>query len=268
MNKIAINFENALTIAKEQNISLKETLLKLKGIGITSLDVKYERFENKEFFSDIKATGLEIGSVFAFCPLYMQNNVQKALEIVDYCASNKIKEIMLIADFLDGGYKEAELFNLKQNLRRIVKYASQYGVKVGIENVPNKNAPLATLEEVLLVLKAVKGLGLIYDGGNFVSAGDDALKAAKTLAPYVQRIHLKDRKLGLQDGYQPEITMNGEPTTVVPLGEGDSKIAESSAEILAVNSELTLVIEFPFSAINVLPAVEKSALFIHTEILS
>ena len=43
MRKLGINFENVLSVKEELNINLLQTLNKLKSVGITSLDVKYER---------------------------------------------------------------------------------------------------------------------------------------------------------------------------------------------------------------------------------
>ena len=43
MNKLGINFENVLSIKDELNITVLDALKKLKSMGISSLDVKFER---------------------------------------------------------------------------------------------------------------------------------------------------------------------------------------------------------------------------------
>ncbi len=256
MNKLGINFENVLAIKEELNLNVLQTLNKLKSIGISSLDVKYERLTGENsYMKDILMSGMTIGSVFSFCPLYEQNNLQKTLSMVDLCAEYKIKEIMIITDFVQGGYSVEQLFNLKQNLRRIVKYAEIYGVSIGIENVGNPDYPLKTAQETLDILKSVKGLHLVFDGGNYVMASQNALEASKLLAPYVQRYHLKDY-----------VNCNGE-FKAVPIGEGTSDCKDVFEVISEFYSKVPLVIEFPFKDKNIYDAVEKSSLYVLTEIL-
>ena len=256
MTKLGINFENVLAITKELDLNVLQTLNKLKSIGISSLDVKYERLTGeKSYLKDILISNMNIGSIFSFCPLHEQNNTQKALSMVDFCAEHNVKEIMIITDFVSGGYSSDQLFNLKQNLRRIVKYAEIYGVSIGIENVGNPDYPLKNALGSLDVLKSVKGLHLIFDGGNFIMASQNALEASKVLAPYVQRYHLKD------------YIFDGAEFKAVPIGEGLSDCKEAYDVISECYSKVPLVLEFPFKDENIYSAVEKSALYVLTEIL-
>ena len=169
MKKLGINFENALSVMEEFNISALDALRKLKNVGITSLDVKYERLIDKNLYlKDILISGLNIESIYSICPFHEFNNVQKALKMVDFACENKIKEIMFISEIKSNPYTEEEIDNLKSNLRRVVKYASAFGVSIGIENVGNKNYPCNGKENTLDILKSVKGLKLIFDGGNYM----------------------------------------------------------------------------------------------------
>ncbi len=256
MNKVGINFENVLTIKEELNLNLLQTLSKLKSLGITSLDVKYERLigENS-YLKEILISGFNVGSVFAFCPLYEQNNLQKALKIVDFCAEYKIKEIMLISDFLQNGYNKDEIFNLKQNLRRIVKYAQNFGVMVAVENVNQETYPIKTVENCIDFIKSVKGLQIVFDGGNFLTAKQDVLYASSVLAPFVQRLHLKNAKES--DG----------AFDFIALGEGGIDYIKVFNAIKNCYAHVPVVIEFPFEQKNIYKLVEKSALYLHTEMI-
>lgn len=266
MKKLGINFENVLAIKEELNINVLQTLYKLKSIGITSLDVKYERLigENS-YLKEILISGLSVDSIFAFCPLGEHNNYKKALEVVDFAVEYKVKQIMLLPDFIDGGYNEAKLFNLKQNLRRIVKYAEAFDVSIGIENVGSKNYPFSDESSTLDVLKSVKGLHLIFDGGNFLLCDVDPLLAVHSLAPYVQRYHLKDR--AIKDSFNDfiEPTTSGKNSCVLAVGEGDCNALKVYENIKEFFPAVPLVLEFPFAETNIFEKVEKSAMYVHTE---
>lgn len=266
MRKLGINFENALSVKEELNINLLQTLNKLKSVGITSLDVKYERLVGENsYLKEILISGFTIGSIFAFCPLYEQDNIQKAIEIVDFATEYKVKEIMLLPDFKKGGYSETDTFNLKQNLRRVVKYAEAFGVSIGIENVGNLDFPCNDLENTLDVLKSVKGLHLIFDGGNFTLNGVSPLKCVYDLAPFVQRYHLKDRALGETLSDFNELTTKGEPSYVAVVGEGGSDCLKVYETIKEFYPAVPLVLEFPFMEKNLFEKIEKSAMYVITE---
>ncbi|MBR6737816.1 MAG: sugar phosphate isomerase/epimerase [Clostridia bacterium] len=265
MNKIGINFENVLAIKKELKLTVPETLKRLKALGITSLDVNLDRLTLDSYYNDIVASGFEIGSLFCFFHLDIQNNVQKALSVIDFCASKKIKEIMVLCTFKSYSLSDVQI--LKQNLRRIVKYAENFGVKIAIENVGKQGYFASEIAPTLDVLKSVKGLGLVFDGGNFTLAGVNAKDAIIKLAPYVSRYHLKDRALRYEQGALLEKTFSGLDSSVVALGEGDSYIKECFLEIKPYYKGVPLVIEFPFTQENIFDAVQKSAIYIQTELL-
>lgn len=269
MKKLGINFENVLSVKDELNINLLQTLYKLKGVGISSLDVKYERLVGENsYLKEILISGLTIGSVFAFCPLYEQDNIQKAIEIVDFVTEYKIREIMFLPEFKAGGYNETDIVNLKQNLRRVVKYAEAFGVSVGIENVGSLDYPCNNLENTLDILKSVKGLHLIFDGGNFTLNDVDALKSVYDLAPFVQRYHLKDRVLGESLSDFNELTTKGEKSYVPVVGEGGSNCLKVYETLKEFFPSVPLVLEFPFAEKNLFEKIEKSAMYVITEMFS
>lgn len=265
MNKIAINFENVLAIKKELKLTVTETLAKLKALGITSLDVNYDRLTQENYYKDILVSGFEIGSLFYILHLDILNNVQTALSMVDYCFNHNIKEIMVLSTFKT--YSETDISNLKQNLRRVVKYAENFSVKIAIENVGKQGYFATEIKNTLDILKSVKGLGLVFDNGNFSLVDVNPLDAVKTLAPYVTRYHLKDRAFRLENGALLEKTLSGKDSSVVAVGEGDSYCLECFNEIKKFYPGVPLVIEFPFSQENIYDAVSKSAINIQTELL-
>ena len=268
MKKLGINFENVLSVKEELNINLLQTLYKLKTVGITSLDVKYERLigENS-YLKEILISGFNIGSLFAFCPFFEQDNIQKAIEIVDFAIEYKIKEIMFLPEFKKGGYTPEDIFIVKQNLKRVVKYAEAFEISIGIENVGSLDYPFYDEKTTLDVLKAVKGLHLIFDGGNFILSGEDPLKAVHSLAPYVQRYHLKDRKIGETLYDFNEVTTTGKPSYVPAVGEGDAECLKVYENIKQFFPAVPLVLEFPFGEKNLFEKIEKSATYVQMEMI-
>ena len=58
MKKLAINFENVLSVQSDLNKTLNETFKYMKNAGISALDVKYERFfDDPNLYSEILIAG-------------------------------------------------------------------------------------------------------------------------------------------------------------------------------------------------------------------
>ncbi len=249
MKKLGINYENVINISKECNLSIKETLKELKLQGYNTLDVLYNRFlEDKSLISTILVSGFEIASVFYVGNLKIANNYSTEIEIIDFCASNNVKDIMLLTKPLScDDDSEKCLFNVKQNLRRIVKYSNQYGVRISIENFGDAFSFYNSPKKVLDVLKSVKDLYLVFDGGNFYKSNEDVLEGINLLKPYVSRVHLKD------------YDQNFKPTAI---GYGNCFIDKT---IIEFNESVTsFTVEYPFDDLTVSEIVKNSALYFLT----
>lgn len=268
MKKLGINFENVLTIASEFNIDVLSALYKVKNLGITSLDVKYERLigENS-YYKEIISSGLNIESLWGFCPLNEKDNVQKALEMVDFAYGKNIKEIMFLPDFIKGGYTEEDLSNVKRNLRRVVKYANAFNVQINVENVGSLDYPFNDEKTTLDVLKSVKGLGLVFDGGNFLLNDVNPIDAIKTLAPYVSRYHLKDRTYGTSKDDFIETTTSGKESYVAVIGDGKCDCLAVLNAIKEYSSDIKVVIEFPVSETKLYDKLTNSTMYVLTEMM-
>ena len=264
MKKLAINFENVLSVKSDLNKTLNETFKFMKNAGISALDVRYERFfEDPNLYSEILIAGMTVSSVFYMGDLGLADNYTKELEIIDFCADHKIWDIMLLTKPVLSEKIDMEkyLFNLKQNLRRIVNYAKIYGVRIGIENFGKQDSVFSTVNYLSDILNSVKGLYLVYDSGNFFLAGENPYDAFTAFKSKISRVHLKDRGISKGDGKNEQQAVNGEITAVYPLGEGNSEIDKIIKEI----GEFDCCLEFDFVSNNLLEDIEKSAIYYLSE---
>jgi sugar phosphate isomerase/epimerase len=72
-------------------------------------------------------------------------------------------------------------------LRAAVERARSLGLELALENHGDLRAA-----EVLELVRRVEGLRVCFDTANALRAGDDPVAAARTLAPHVRMVHLKD----------------------------------------------------------------------------
>ena len=268
MYKLGLNFEHIKVASKENNVSVFEVLKKIKMYGVSSLDVNVcDVMDNTNYRADVLRSGLSIDCVFYKGDYGYSDNIGYELSMIDFCAEHNIKNIMLLTEFIKSGDNELEYNTLlKKNLRRIVKYASNFNIKVGIENFGKEFSPFSTIDKCLDVLKSVKGLGLIYDSGNFLLAGENPIDAVKTLMPYIQRVHIKDRTYTEVEGSPMQISIDGKKTYTTTLGQGDCFIKEVVNLVKDSYERIDFVMEFDFTKLNITNNILDSATYYSTEI--
>ena len=269
MHKLGINFEHVVASANESNTSIFETLKKLKLYGISSVDILSSRIfcDASPVKKDLLLSGVSADCVFFMGDFGHDENIGYALSVVDFCAENGVKQIMLLTkEFATNDDLVKYDALLKRNLRRIVKYAKNFNVKVAIENFGGEFSAFSTVERVLNLVKSIKDLGVIFDSGNFLQAGEDPLNAVKVLMPYLHRVHLKDRTYTEVIGSPMKPSIDGKNTYTTTLGEGDSKIKEIISEVNKNYDNIDFVLEFDFEKLNVTENILNSATYYFTEI--
>jgi L-ribulose-5-phosphate 3-epimerase len=127
----------------------------------------------------------------------------------------------------------------------LARWARQYGVKVALENHPEK-----TPEEVLEKIRAFPDvLGAAVDTGWFATQGFPPAEAIRRLAPHLLHVHLKDvRAVGAHD-------------TCV-LGEGVANIPEVVTTLKDIGYEGAASIEHEPPDHDPMPDVEASLRFL------
>ena len=222
MYKIGINFQTAKVISETSGEDILSVLKNLKLTGISSLDILYDDLISNNTYSNILSSGLEISSVYYMGDLSILDSFSNFLKIIDDLYKKRIKNFMVLP-IVSNNIEDNYMFNLKHNLKLIVKYAKNFDVQVALENY-GLNEPFSSVLGIKSLLKAVKGIGFVYDSGNFYLAGENPYNAYCELENYITRIHLKDMAISkIKDKFSQK-TKNGEDITVYPLGEGDSLI--------------------------------------------
>ncbi len=252
--ELGINFNSVLALKNNDNITLAESLKKLKNLGITAVDIEYSQIKNEEYAKTLLLNNYKVSTVYTFGKLGKHLDYSKELEVIDFCSQNSIKSVMFLTEFEEN---ENFLKDVKSNLRRIVNYAKNLNVTVMIENF-STNKLFSTVEGLEDILKSVKNLKLLYDSGNFILAEEDPFTALQKLYPFVYKVHLKDRDFKKDYlGSTMQLSVFKKETYVYPLGEGISKIYD----IIAFFNEKSIKTEFVLEGYldgNVYEDIKKS----------
>ena len=211
-----------------------EALLKngISYIDVRSVDGKnvldFTLDEAKSYNAELRAVGIRvysvgspIGKVDINCDF--DEYIKSAEHIFKLAKVFETNRVRMFSFF--EAYDKEEL--VIEYLKRLVKLADEYGVKLYHEN--EKKIFGDTAERTARILDAVPGLLSIYDPANFVEVGEDMQKAMELLHKRADHFHIKD-----------VIRETGE---LVPAGEGDGMLHELVENIDVDADEMVLTVE-------------------------
>jgi len=123
------------------------------------------------------------------------------------------------------GISRSRAFELMiEGLSAGADYAGDHGVKLALENHGELYGTAAQLLEIMRRVGS-PNLGLNFDVGNFVPAGDDANSAIDKVFKYVLHIHMKDIRRAKPDDKEVFEGADSKRYVVVGPGEGKTDVA-------------------------------------------
>lgn len=124
------------------------------------------------------------------------------------------------------GVSDAEALNLMlEGLSAGADYAGEHGIKLALEN---HGELYGTASQLVSILDKVGSphLGLNFDVGNFVPAGDDANSAIDKVFKHVLHVHMKDFRRAKQGDEETFTGRDSMKYTLVGPGEGKTDVPE------------------------------------------
>jgi sugar phosphate isomerase/epimerase len=171
-------------------------------VGCTGLELSAGDLGDRsvaDFERICRERGLAISCINAGCDMSSEDEttfekgVDEGRRLVDMAVELDCKVVMPLPGLArDWDDKPRATARIAEGLRHLVGYAQPLGVRVTLEDFPSRLAVNDSIAGIRELLAAVPGLGLTFDNGNWVFAGDDPVDAVNALAPYICNAHLKD----------------------------------------------------------------------------
>ncbi len=213
MKTLGVTYDNVLKISKQNNYTISNALNLLQLNGYATIDIDYDLIlKDIGVLSAVYKNGFAISSVLLKSNLTSQLNVIKEINAIDFCLHYNLNNIVIMLD--DFSVDELSLSILKKNLRRIVKYASNFNVKISIKNSYNTNN-IYSQEMLLDLVKSVKGLLISLDVLAFYKANNKPLTCEDAYINYLNKVYLNDQ------------IINGNTIKYCPLFNGMTGVLEN-----------------------------------------
>ena len=190
--KISIFCDHIETIAQQEGISFAEAAILLKEAGYTGADIRV--FQKPGEIKTLDSLGFS--HACAITDINYSRGDQKELEdkTLAFLKERGFERLLLVTGLMPGqGYSKADREAARSRIADFAARVTAEGFDIVVEDYDNRRS-LCYDKALLDSLFAVsKDLGLAYDSGNFLFAGDDPVGSLKHFLDRVKHVHLKDR---------------------------------------------------------------------------
>lgn len=171
----------------------------LSGLDMMAGEIKL--YGAKKVVAGLRSCGLELACLIAHVPMtkYDEKRAAKKIDAAAGLACDcGCRRVMFVpmGQFEAGRLRPRDKEELFAHYARGFALAAEKcaaaGLEACVEDTPTCLLPLSSADECERLLRAVPGLGLVYDTANMLPAGDDPAAFYERLRGRTVRAHLKD----------------------------------------------------------------------------
>ena len=179
------------TIAEQEGISFAEAAAKIKDLGYAGADI--DIWMSDENLAVLHEQGFIIPC--GYCTIDFANGDcgDQEAKSLDRISSIGLGKLLLIPGFIDEDFSEEEYQAMVGRIGSFIDKAAKIGCSVLVEDYDSQDSPCYNIERLSNLFEDIPSLGHVFDSGNYIFAGDDALVALDKFMPRISHIHFKDR---------------------------------------------------------------------------
>ena len=227
--KVSIFCDHIESIARQEGIPFAEAAARIKELGYSGVDVRV--LQNPEEIRILDSLGFE--HACAITDINYSKGEQKDLEdlTLAFMKDRGFDRLLLVTGLMpeegfSGEDREAE----RKRIAAFSARVAECGYSIMMEDYDHKRSISYNAERLDSLFSSTKDLGLVFDSGNFIFAGEDALEQLEHFRDRIGHVHLKDRT---------------SPTdmTCVPIGTGCIPINEIIGKLVSSGYQGWLTVE-------------------------
>lgn len=189
--KISIFCDHLETMARQEGLPLGEVCAKVKALGCRGADVRV--FQDPESIRILDSLGFE--HACAITDIDYSKGEQTELEdkTLSFMKEHSYTNLLLVPGLLGENATKEERDLVRGRIAAFTLKASAQGYRVMVEDFDNPASICFDTPCLDSLFSRSDNLGLVFDTGNFIFAGEDALRSLQRLGGKVGHAHLKDR---------------------------------------------------------------------------
>ena len=178
-------------MAAQEGITFAEACAKVKEMGYEGTDISVPTSE--EDLAIIKEAGLETPCGITWLYFTDGEMTEQMEQALSFISDKGLEKVLLIPGFMTEEFSEEDWNVMIGRIRTFTLKAAEAGCEVLLEDFDNLSSPCSNIERLGRIFDAVPEIGHVFDSGNYLFSGEDALEALDKFLPRIKHVHLKDR---------------------------------------------------------------------------
>ncbi len=215
--KISIFCDHIEEIVKQEGLSFAQAATLLKEHGYTGADIRV--FQNPDEIKTLDSLGFEHACAITEINYAREDQSELEDQTIAFMDSRGFDRLLLVAGFIpQSGFSQEEMEAARERIAAFAARVAAKGYSIMVEDYDNRRSFTYNADRIDSLFVVSKDLGLVFDTGNFIFAGDDTMTQFQRFSDKISHVHLKDRTAP-------------DNMTCVPAGEGCVPVKEIVKEL-------------------------------------
>ena len=189
--KISIFTDHIATAARQEGISFAEAAARFKAAGYTGVDIRV--LQRPSEIRALDSLGFAHACAIADIPYAQGDQTEMENQALAFMKKHAFKQLLLVPGLVDDKAGRAERDAIRQRIAAFTRRATAEGFAVMVEDYDNPRSLCYNAARLDSLFTLSDKIGFVFDSGNFLFAGEDALENLTRFQSRVGHIHLKDR---------------------------------------------------------------------------
>jgi sugar phosphate isomerase/epimerase len=209
--KISIFCDHIETIARQEGISFAEAATRIRELGYAGADVRV--FQGEDRIKTLDSLGF--AHACAITDIDYSKGDQKELEdkTLAFMEEKGFDRLLLVTGLMPNGFPLKERDAARKRIADFAARVAAKGYTIMVEDYDNSRSLCYNRERIDSIFVVSPDIGLVFDSGNFLFAGQDAMECLEHFRDRIGHVHLKDR-------------VSHSDMTCVPAGTGCIPVTE------------------------------------------
>ena len=189
--KISIFCDHIWTVAHQENISFAEAAAKIREIGYAGADVRV--LQKPEELRTLDSLGFAHACAIADIDFSTGDQPEMEEVALNFMKENGYERLLLVPGLMAPESTAEDREAARQRIAAFTAKATAQGFEVMVEDYDNPRSLCFNTERLDSLFTLSGDLGHVFDTGNYLFAGEDALECFDRFRERIGHVHLKDR---------------------------------------------------------------------------